>query len=60
MSNADNIQTTWTIVDGRNGHVAVSKPYTNRKRAQTRADKLNLEYGAHRYSVRTDRLGLSY
>lgn len=24
----------------------------NRKRAHTRADKLNLEYGAHRYSVR--------
>lgn len=51
---------TYTIVDGRNGHVAVSKPYSNRKRAQTRADKLNLEYGAHRYSVRSDRLGLSY
>lgn len=56
----DNTQTTWTIVDGRNRHVAVSKPYTNRKRAQTRADRLNLEYGAHRYSVRNDRLGLSY
>lgn len=31
----------------------VGKPYANRRRAQTRADKLNLEYGAHRYSVRT-------
>lgn len=30
----------------------VGKPYKSRKRAQTRADRLNLEYGAHRYSVR--------
>jgi hypothetical protein len=51
---------TWTIVDNRQGHAAVSKTYTNRKRAQTRADKLNLEYGAHRYSARNNSTGYSF
>jgi hypothetical protein len=32
--------------------IKVGKPYTCGKRARTRAEKLNLEYGAHRYSVR--------
>lgn len=30
----------------------VGKPYSCRKRARTRADRLDLEYGAYRYSVR--------
>ena len=43
---------TYQIRDIRT-HQWVSKVYTwkNRKRARNRADKLNLEYGAHRYSA---------
>ena len=48
---------TYQIFD--NGGVAgfhkpgpVGKPYANRKRAQTRADRLNMEYGATRFTVR--------
>ena len=31
----------------------VGKPYTSRSRASVRADKLDLEYGAYRYYVRS-------
>lgn len=37
---------------GRGPSGPVGNAYVSRKRAQTRADKLNLEYGAHRYSVK--------
>lgn len=30
----------------------VGNAYQTRRRAQGRADRLNLEYGAHRYTVR--------
>jgi hypothetical protein len=40
------------IVDLQN-NLKISKNYTwkNRNRARNRAEKLNLEYGAHRYNV---------
>jgi hypothetical protein len=41
----------WIVWDVRTQR-AVGKPYLNRRRAVTRADKLDLEYGAYRYQVR--------
>lgn len=41
----------YVIVDGQTGKV-ISKPYESRRRATTRADKLDNEYGAYRYKVR--------
>ena len=50
ISYADNPQ-FWAIWDniGRNW---ASKPYSDRRRARGRADRLDLQYGAIRYSVR--------
>jgi len=50
---------TWTIIDLRRSGQEVSKPYGNRTRARTRADKLNLQYGAHRYAVRNNVSGFT-
>lgn len=44
--------TTYTIYDTRN-KVQVGGVYTNSKRASRRVDKLDQEYGAYRYVVRT-------
>ena len=46
----------WVIHDnggvgGFHARGPVGKPYTNAKRARTRAERLNLEYGAHRFTV---------
>ena len=45
------MSTTWEIIDGYTGW-RVGKPYTSLNRAHRKADKLDLEYGAVRYSVR--------
>lgn len=44
--------TTYQILDHHTG-LKVGAPYTysQRNRARNRAEKLNLEYGAHRYSA---------
>ena len=42
----------WAIYDRKDG-CYVGKPYNNRRRAQTRADTLDMIYGAYRYNVRT-------
>lgn len=42
----------YEIVDKKTGLV-VGKPYSSRQRARTRADKLDNEYGAYRYYVRS-------
>lgn len=42
---------TYVIVDRHTG-ATIGKPYTNARRARSRADKLDNEYGAYRYSVR--------
>lgn len=39
------------IITGPEGSIVALYQPSQRKRAQTRADKLNIEYGAHRYSV---------
>lgn len=41
----------WRIWDTK-AKEYVSQPYTNKKRARTRMDKLDNEYGAYRYQVR--------
>jgi len=41
----------YKIIDIQTG-LQVGKDYASRKRASTRANKLDLEYGAVRYSVR--------
>jgi len=41
----------WTIYDRKEG-CYVGKPYGNRRRAQSRAERLDLIYGAYRYNVR--------
>jgi len=45
--------TIYRIIDGRTGQ-QIGKDYTyaQRSRARNRAEMLNLDYGAHRYSVR--------
>lgn len=45
--------TTYQIIDLQTGN-AVSTTYTwaQRNRARNRAEKLNLEYGAHRYTAK--------
>lgn len=42
----------YVIID-RHTMQQVGKPYTNRSRARARVDKLDMQYGAYRYSVRT-------
>lgn len=42
----------FAIIDTRTGN-QVGSLYTNRKRAVSRADKLDNAYGAYRYTVRT-------
>jgi hypothetical protein len=41
----------YEIIDNQTG-LRVGGTYTNRRRARTRADKLDLAYGAYRYTVR--------
>ena len=41
---------TYVIVDIQT-NTTVGEPYTNRNRARARADKLDMEYGAHRYQA---------
>lgn len=42
--------TTYQIIDLQNGNkVSGVYSYTHRNRARNKAEKLNLEYGAHRY-----------
>lgn len=45
--------TIYKIIDGKTGE-QIGKDYTyaQRNRARNRADKLDLEYGAYRYSVK--------
>lgn len=42
----------YKVIDRQTG-LQVGKDYTSKARARSRADKLDLEYGAYRYSVRT-------
>ena len=43
----------YRIIDGHTGkQIGSDYTYASRKRARTRAEKLNLAYGAHRYFVR--------
>lgn len=45
--------TIYRIIDIHTGQqVGSDYSYASRKRARTRAEKLNLAYGAHRYTVR--------
>jgi len=44
---------TYSIVDIQTKAV-VGKPYNDRSRARTQANKLDLKYGAIRYIVRTN------
>lgn len=46
----------YVIID-RHTMQQVGKPYTDRKRARARVDKLDNAYGAYRYSVRTVYVG---
>lgn len=44
--------TTYQIIDAQTGKaVSGIYSYAQRNRARARADKLNLEYGAHRYAA---------
>lgn len=44
--------TTYQIIDHKTGNaVSGIYSYAQRNRARNRAEKLNLEYGAHRYSA---------
>ena len=40
------------IIDRQTG-TQIGKPYTDKKRARSRANKLDLQYGAYRYTVKT-------
>lgn len=40
------------IIDRHTG-AQIGKPYTDKNRARTRANKLDLQYGAYRYTVKT-------
>ena len=43
----------YQIIDCQTGkQIGATYTYANRKRARSRADRLNLDYGAHRYSAR--------
>lgn len=45
--------TIYKIIDMKTGEqIGKDYTYSQRKRARNRADKLDLEYGAYRYSVR--------
>lgn len=41
---------TYVIVDIQTNAI-VGKPYTDSNRARARADKLDMDYGAHRYQA---------
>lgn len=41
----------FAVIDRHTGE-QVGKPYTNKSRARSRADKLDIVYGAIRYGVR--------
>lgn len=45
-------KTTYQIIDLQTGNAVSSVyEYAQRNRARNRAEKLNLEYGAHRYTA---------
>lgn len=44
----------YAVIDRHTGE-QVGKPYTNKSRARSRADKLDIVYGAYRYSVRENK-----
>jgi hypothetical protein len=44
--------TLYLVVDRQTG-LQVGKPYTSKSRARNRVDKLDNEYGAYRYTVRS-------
>jgi hypothetical protein len=44
--------TIYNLTDLHTGNVLGTYKYAQRKRARNRADKLNLQYGAHRYDAR--------
>ena len=44
--------TVYQIIDIKTGY-QIGGDYTNRRRASNRANKLDLEYGAIRYTVKT-------
>lgn len=45
--------TTYQIIDTHTGlQIGRTYKYSQRNRARSRADKLDMEYGAYRYSVR--------
>lgn len=54
-----NTLTRWLVVD-RHTATIVSKPYASKSRARARADKLDNEYGAYRYSVISEELAKHY
>lgn len=41
----------YQVIDRKTGQ-NVGKPYSNKKRAKSRAEKLDLDYGAYRYGVK--------
>jgi hypothetical protein len=45
------MENKYQVIDGQTKQVMGT--YSSRKRADRRADRLNNEYGAHRYSVKT-------
>lgn len=46
------LDTIYKLIDSKTGN-QIGKDYTwaNRNRARNKADRMNLEYGAHRYSA---------
>ena len=43
--------TIYNLTDHQTGKILGTYTYEQRNRARNRADKLNLQYGAHRYSA---------
>ena len=44
-------KTIYNLTDLHTGNILGTYKYAQRNRARNRAEKLNLEYGAHRYSA---------
>lgn len=44
----------YVVVDGKTGKVVYRTTYKNRKRARSRADRLDNSYGAYRYFCRLE------
>ena len=47
------METTYKVLDTRTGLLSLPS-YATRRRAMNAADRLNHDYGAHRWSVATD------